>query len=147
MRIRRSACKNVIDAATELGPGVSLLFRVVVMQIVAAHFAAGKHVVLAPIDDVEADAKSLHRCRGGSPQIVRRPFAVSATGQYQRVVVPAILESLSVLELHLTVAHLLGDRFQIDMPVCLASREAPWTLRITRTGELVKSLERPQGEI
>ena len=141
MRIRLIARKNVLDAAAEFGPRISLLIGVVVMQIVATHLAAGEDVVLATIDHIETDTKSLHRGRGCSPQIVRRPFAISATGQYQGIVIPAVLERFPVLELHLTVADLFGDRFQIDVPICLASREAPWALRIARTGQRVKSLE------
>ncbi|MNG00724.1 hypothetical protein D3C84_836690 [compost metagenome] len=68
-------------------PGTLLLFGIVVMQVMAPHPRAGQHMVLAAVDDVQADPQSLHHGRARAAQVMRRPVAVLAVGKDQGVVV------------------------------------------------------------
>ncbi|MNP56829.1 hypothetical protein D3C76_1515890 [compost metagenome] len=68
-------------------PSALLLFGIIVMQVVPSYPGAGQHMVLAAIDDVQADPQSLHHGRAGAAQIMWRPVTVLAVGKHQRVVV------------------------------------------------------------
>src|SRR5688572_17395366 len=82
------------------------------MQICPPHFAAAEHMVLASVDDVQANACALHHRRTSTAQVMRRPFTIYTFGEHQRVVVGAVLERLTILESSLLVADLLGYAFQ-----------------------------------
>ncbi|MNY45365.1 hypothetical protein D3C86_1804620 [compost metagenome] len=47
-------------------PGTLFLFGIIVMQVVAPYPGAGQHMVLAAVDDVQADPQGLHHGRTGA---------------------------------------------------------------------------------
>jgi len=51
------------------------------MHIAPAHLAAGQHVVLAAVDQLQRNAQCLHHRRARAAQVVRRPGAALAAGQ------------------------------------------------------------------
>lgn len=53
------------------------------MQVMVPHLRTGQHMVLAAIDDVQADAQSLHHGRAPTAQVMRRPVAILALGKDQ----------------------------------------------------------------
>lgn len=61
-------------------PRGALLIGIVVVQVVAAHFAARQNVVLAPVDDVERHAEALHQRGASAAQVMRRPCPSRAGG-------------------------------------------------------------------
>ena len=133
------------ESITQQVPGAFLLFSIVVMQVVASHPGAGQHMVLAAIDDVQADPQSLHHGCARTAQVVRRPVAVLAVGQDQGIVMTPSGEGLAVFEASLAVTHLLAHHFYIYMLIILLVRKAP--LRISRKGfEFLKEMQGEGGE-
>ncbi|MGF6708725.1 hypothetical protein ABIA58_005624 [Pseudomonas frederiksbergensis] len=99
-------------------------------------------MVLTAVDDVQSDPQGLHHGCARAAQVMRRPIAVLAVGEDQRVVMTPSGESLTVFEAGLAVTHLFAHHFHVHMPIILLVRKAP--LRISRQGfEFLKEM---QGE-
>ena len=113
------------------------------VQVVPAHFSATQQVILATVDNIQSDANLLHHRGTRAPEIVRRPFAICAVTQYQRVVMAASCEWLAaILELHLPVAYTFGDAFEVDVAGIVGCREK----KGCGASEGVQFLELTQGE-
>ncbi|MCY1442947.1 hypothetical protein D9M71_593410 [compost metagenome] len=126
-------------------PSALLLFGIIVMQVVASHPRAGQHMVLAAIDDVQADPQSLHHGRARAAQVMRRPVAVLAVGKDQRIVMTPSGEGLAVFEPGLAIADLFTHHFYVHMPIILLVGKAP--LRVARQGlEFLKEMQGEGGE-
>lgn len=69
------------QAPAQRRPGCALLFRVVVVHVVASNFTARQHVVLAAVDDVEAHAQLLHHGGAGAAQVVQRALRLMRTAR------------------------------------------------------------------
>ena len=82
-----SGGQNCTEPIAQQVPGTLLLFGIVVMQVVASHPRTSQHMVLATVDDVQANPQGLHHGRARTAQVMRRPVAVLAVGKDQRVVV------------------------------------------------------------
>lgn len=80
-------------------------------------------MVVAAIDDVQADPQGLHHGRAGTAQIMRRPVTVLAVGKDQGIVMTPSGESLTIFEPGLTIAHLLAHHFHVNM---LIIQSASW---------------------
>jgi hypothetical protein len=75
--------KNGIKALPQELPRLSLLFLVIVIQMVSPDLTAGEHLVLAWIDYVGINSRCLHHRGSRSAQIVRSPFAVTPAIEHE----------------------------------------------------------------
>ena len=102
-------------------------------------------MVLAAIDDIQADSQSLHHGCARAAQVMRRPVAVLAVGKHQRIVMAPSGEGLAVFEPGLAIADLFAHHFHVHMSVILLVRKAP--LGVPRQGlELLKEMQGEGGE-
>ena len=99
-------------------------------------------MVLAAVDDVQADPQSLHHGRARAAQVMRRPVDVLAVGKDQGIVVTPSGEGLAVFEPGLAIADLFTHHLHVHMSVILLVRKAP--LGISRQG--LEFLKEMQGE-
>ena len=81
-----SGGQNCTGSITQQVPSALLFFGVIMIQVVTSHPRSGQYMVLAPIDNIQADSQSLHHGRAHAAQVMRRPVAVLAVGKDQRVV-------------------------------------------------------------
>lgn len=70
-------------------PRFALLVRIVMVQVMPSYLGATQHMVLAAVNDFNADAQPLHHGRAGAAQVVRSPWPRQASGQDERIVVHA----------------------------------------------------------
>ncbi|MNL32934.1 hypothetical protein D3C87_1548180 [compost metagenome] len=102
-------------------------------------------MVLAAVDDVQADPQGLHHGRSRTAQVMRRPVAVLAVGKDQRIVMTPSGEGLAVFEPRLAIADLFTHHLHVHMSVILFVRKAP--LGVSRQGfELLKEIKGKGGE-
>jgi len=99
-------------------------------------------MVLATVDDIQADPQSLHHGRAGTAQVMRRPVAVLAVGKDQRIVMTPSGEGVAVFEPGLAIADLFTHHFYVHMPIIQLVGKAP--LGISRQG--LEFLKKMQGE-
>ena len=75
------------ESITQQVPGEFLLFGIIVMQVVASHSRTSQYMVLAAINDIQADSQSLHHGRDRAAQVMRRPVAALTVSKDQGIVV------------------------------------------------------------
>lgn len=115
------------------------------MQVVAPDPRPGQHMVLAAVDDVQADPQGLHHGRARATKIMWRPVAVLAVGKNKGVVVTPSGEDLAVFEPGLAIADLFTRHLHVHMPIILFVRKAP--LGISCQGlEFLKEMQGEGGE-
>ncbi len=102
-------------------------------------------MILAAVDDVQADPQGLHHGRARTAKVMRRPVAVLAVGKDQGIVVTPPGEGLAVFEPGLAIADLFTHHFHVHMPIIHLVRKAP--LRVSRQGfEFLKEMQGEGGE-
>jgi len=99
-------------------------------------------MILAAIDDVQADPQGLHHGRAGTAQVMRGPVTVLAVSKHQGIVMTPSREGLTVFEPSLTIADLFAHHFHIHMPIILLVGKAPF--RVSR--QRLEFLKEMQGK-
>lgn len=106
-------------------PCFGLLFGVIVVQVVPANFGSTQQMVLAAVNNLQADPQLLHQGCSCTAQVVRCPFTFVALAQHQRVVMMTTSKRLAaVLETALPVTDQLADRLGVDVAFLVLAGEA-----------------------